>query len=203
MIRSDLSECLVHLTRGATADEAVGKFTSIMNSKTLLGGDGHIRGGYKCVCFSEAPISAIAQILAQPSVHDMRYAPFGVMVRKPWLFGEGGRPVIYQPEIEFDLLPETLRYRHVRYEPGKDVDHTWEREWRLKADALELNLAEVTFVVPSRAWEDKFMESHAGNLRGLAMFVGSDPELVIHKNPRHFVVLEDLGVYVDWPPVGS
>ena len=58
-------------------------------------------------CFSEAPLSKLAQILANPSAHGMRYKPFGVMVSKSWLFERAGRPVIYQPESEFDLLHET------------------------------------------------------------------------------------------------
>src|SRR5438445_703190 len=131
MIRGDLSNCLVHLTKGATSDEAANNFRSIIQSGRLRGGNGHIRGGYNCVCFSEAPISVLAQILARNSVDGMRYAPLGVMVKKTWLFLAGGRPVIYQPEAEFELLDEQQRYRHVRYEPDRDIDHTWEREWRV------------------------------------------------------------------------
>ena len=39
--------------------------------------------------------------------------------------------MIYQPEADFDLLPQELRWRHVRFElTGEQVvDFTWEREW--------------------------------------------------------------------------
>ncbi|GAG63688.1 unnamed protein product, partial [marine sediment metagenome] len=34
-------------------------------------------------------------------------------------------------DLEYDILPEELKYRHVRYELESDIDFTWEREWRL------------------------------------------------------------------------
>lgn len=199
MIRGDLSDCLVHLTKGETPEQAADNFISIIQSGGLRGGSGFIRGGYQCVCFSEAPISVLAQILVQPSVHGMRYAPFGVMVKKGWLFRAGGRPVIYQPEAEFELLHENHRYRHVRYEPDRGTDHTWEREWRVRTDELVLDPAAVTLIVPSRSWEEKFMESHAGNQRDAAFVHGKDAAFFIGRFPWHFVVLEDLGVQITWP----
>src|SRR2546427_12661114 len=122
MIRDDLSDRLVHLTKGATEKEAGERFLSIVRDKTLLGGTGLIRGGYRCVCFSEAPISKLGAILAQPSIHGMPYAPFGVMLSKTTLFCAGGRPVIYQPEAEFEMLHESQRYRHKDFEPGSGTD---------------------------------------------------------------------------------
>ena len=64
------------------------------------------------------------------------------MFEKNWLFKRGGRPVIYQPESDFDLLPEDLRWRHVRFEltEEKVVDWTWEREWRVCCDDLAFTL---------------------------------------------------------------
>ena len=199
MIRGDLSNRLIHLTKGTTADEAANNFINILRSGHIRGGDGFIRGGYTCVCFSEAPISVLSQILANPSVHGMRYAPLGVMVNKLWLFRQGGRPAIYQPEAEYELLHEEQRYRHVRYEPDRGIDLTWEREWRLKTAQLRLDPGETTFVVPTRAWEKRFMEEHAGDQQGLALLLGESAALAIEPFPWHFVVLEDLGVEVSWP----
>lgn len=199
MIRGDLSNRLIHLTKGNTADEAANNFINILRSGHIRGGNGFIRGGYTCVCFSEAPISVLSQILANPSVHGMRYAPFGVMVSKLWLFRQGGRPTIYQPEAEYELLHEEQRYRHVRYEPDREIDLTWEREWRLKTAQLDLDPGETTFVVPTRAWEKRFMEEHAGDQQGLALAYGEVAGLAIKPFPWHFVVLEDLGVEVSWP----
>lgn len=194
MIRGDLSNCLVHLTRGATEAVAAEAFLGIFRSKELRGSTRDIRGGYKCVCFSEAPISILAQALALPPEHGIRYAPFGVMVRKEWLFSQGGRPVIYQPEAEFAFLHEEMRFRHVRYDPTKGQDFSWEREWRIQTERLQLNSAEVTFVVPTRAWEERFLEEHAGQQRGQIMFFGEDAMFAIQKVPWHFIVLEDLGL---------
>jgi len=194
MLRGDLSNCLVHLTRGENDATAAGAFLSIIRSKELRGSSRDIRGGYNCVCFSEAPISVLAQVLALPAAHGIRYAPFGVMVRKDWLFAQGGRPVIYQPESEYELLHEEQRFRHVRYDPTGAKDYSWEREWRVRADSLPLDPREVTFVVPTRKWEERFLEEYAGTLRGQVMFFGEDAAFGMPRSPWHFVVLEDLGM---------
>ena len=88
-----------------------------------------------------------------------RYSPFGILVRKDWLFRLGGRPAIYQPEAEFELLPETVRWRHVRYEPGA-VDFTWEREWRVQCDELRLEPANAEIVVPAGRWAASLVDQH-------------------------------------------
>jgi hypothetical protein len=98
VIRDDISERLVHLTRGVSSEAAAEAFLSIFRERKLRGGSGCIKGGYDCVYFSEAPISKLAVILANPMVHGMRYSPFGVMVEKSWLYEQGGRPVIYQTD---------------------------------------------------------------------------------------------------------
>jgi hypothetical protein len=190
ILRDDLSARLVHLTRG-DIEQAARAFLSIVKEERLRGGDTHIRGGYRCVCFSEAPIGKLAHLLADPAVERMRYKPFGVMVDKTWLFERGGRPVIYQPEAEFNLLHESQRYRHVRYEPP-NIDFTWEREWRMWADELSLDPQDVTLVVPTRAWARYFLRQHEAG-RGRFSFLtgglgGGAPF------PWHFVVLEDVGV---------
>ncbi len=198
MIRGDLSNRLIHLTKGGSLDEASANFSKIILEGKLIGNTGYIRGNYTCVCFSEAPISVLSQVLSNPSVHGMRYAPLGVMVQKRWLFEKGGRPVIYQAESEYELLPEELRYRHVRYEPHRGVDHTWEREWRIRTPELILNPESVTFVVPTRKWEDRFKQEHEENQKARALAYGDAAFLVIEKLHWHFIVLEDLGVEFQW-----
>jgi len=78
-VRGDLSTKLIHLIRGNTSVEVKERFVSILESRELRGGTGFIKGGYKCVCFSEAPIGVLSQMLGN---EDMRYAPLGVVVRK-------------------------------------------------------------------------------------------------------------------------
>jgi hypothetical protein len=80
----DISEQLVHLTRGTLA-EAEAAFRSIMSERRLRGSSLGIRGGHKVVCFSEAPVDVLAKLFASRA-HDWRYRPFGVMVSKRWLF---------------------------------------------------------------------------------------------------------------------
>jgi hypothetical protein len=150
------------------------------------------------VCFSEAPIGKLAHLLADPSVERMRYKLFGVMVDKTWLFAQGGRPVIYQPEAEFEVLPESHRYRHVRYEPPR-VAFTWEREWRVRVDELPLDPAAVTLVVPTRAWERWFQRRHEGASGRRAFLLGGLGGGAPF--PWHFTVLEDVGADIpDVPP---
>jgi hypothetical protein len=198
MIRGDLSNRIIHLTKGNTLDEASANFFQIIHQGKLIGGTGFIRGGYTCVCFSEAPISILSQALSNTTVHGMRYAPLGVMVHKQWLFEKGGRPVIYQAEEEFELLPEELKYRHVRYEPHRGIDHTWEREWRIQTQKLVLDAATATLVVPTREWEEHFKQEHANDQQGMVLALGDDAWIAIEKLRWHFIVLEDLGVEFRW-----
>jgi hypothetical protein len=191
MIRGDLSNRLVHLTRGTSPQNAAENFLSVFRSGLLRGSNGYIRGGFNCVCFSEAPLSVLTQALASPPENGMRYAPFGVIVGKSWLFEKGGRPVIYQSHEEYELLSNAQQFRHVRYEPHRGIDHTWEREWRIHTDALQLEPQETTFVVPTRAWERRFHQEHIDEVASVSALLEvplDDPM------PWHFVVLEDLGV---------
>jgi hypothetical protein len=123
----------------------------------------------------------------------MRYSPFGVMIDKAWLFEQGGRPVIYQPDAEYELLHESQQFRHVRYEPV-DVDFTWEREWRIKLDELPIDPAHSTLIVPNREWEEWAHKEYMGGVSNRALitqgFIGP-PQV-----PWHFVALSDLGVNV-------
>ena len=193
MLRDDLSNKLIHLTRGDDYQQAATRFNSIIANGRIEGGTTTIRGAYRCVCFSEAPISKLASVLSR-SLQDggTRYKAFGVMVDKVWLFERGGRPVIYQPDNEFEPLPESHRYRHVRYEPP-NVDWTWEREWRIRADVLQLDPAATTFIVPDRRWSEKFINDHVANVAIESDFFGAP---VLRDFQWHFIALTDLGLEV-------
>jgi len=39
-------------------------------------------------------------------------------------FSKGGRPVIYQPTEEYDVLPEKLKWHHQIYDPVNGKDYT-------------------------------------------------------------------------------
>jgi hypothetical protein len=192
VIRDDLSDRLIHLTRGPTYSAASATLAEILAQRALRGSSGCIRGGYTCVCFSEAPIAKLGYLLALPTAHGVRYMPYGIMLSKEWLYSLGGRPVIYQSDVEFDHLPEALRFRHVRYEPPR-VDFSWEREWRIQTSSLALDPATVTVVVPTRAWVDRMKETYSRRVRARST-LGIPVTRSIASLPWHFIALEDLGV---------
>jgi len=160
--RDDMSGSLIHFTKGATAKDDEGAFfhlLNIINEGVLRGGNGggFIKGGYICVCFTEAPLASVRQGFVNSS-NFSRYSPFGVMLDKKWAFARGGRPVIYEPDGEYEQLPESHRWRHVRYDPtviDRTIDFTWEREWRIPHCKLEFGPQDAVLIVPSRDWADR------------------------------------------------
>lgn len=199
VIRDDLSSKLVHLVRGETIEDSSRKFENILTEGRLRGGTGYIKGKYTCVCFTETPISKLGYVLANPDVAEMRYRPLGIMVDKEYVFRKGGRPAIYQPDVDFQKLPEELRYRHVRFEldrdpPHSSIDLTWEREWRLHADELILPPEATTVIVPKRDWRDILVERHAKDVQRQVQGIGGDAALAVVPYPWHIIVLEDLGI---------
>jgi hypothetical protein len=197
VIRDDLSNKLIHLTRNHGEILAADILSKIIVERRLLGGIGNILSGDRCICFCEAPISKLAQILAEKPASRIRYEPFGIMVDKSWLFIRGGRPVIYQTEDEYELLHETQRFRHVRYEPNlaKPIDFTWEREWRIRTDELPLDPSVATIVIPSRQWEDYFIFKHSKISFNVSWITARIPLNDSQQRPIwHMIVLEDLGI---------
>jgi len=156
--RPDITDKLVHFTSGASEGEAFQRLRQIVCEQRLVGNGTKIRGNYKCVCFTEAPLPYLQHGFVNPSAYT-RYSRFGVLVEKRWVFEQGGRPVIYQPDVEFDLLPEPLRWRHMRYEPGV-IDFTWEREWRVQCDELHFQPNVAVIVVPAKDWADELVAEH-------------------------------------------
>jgi hypothetical protein len=120
-----------------------------------------IRGRFNCVCFSEAPIEDLSQGLVNPNYYSS-YSPFGIMIPKKWLFSQGGRPVIYGSEDEYDQLPESHRWRHMRYEPCAEppIDFTWEREWRIHIESLPFDPSVAWIVVQDDFWAQELVDEH-------------------------------------------
>lgn len=156
--RPDITDKLVHFTSGASDDEAFNCLRQIIAERRLLGSGTKIHGNYKCVCFTEAPLPSLQHGLVNTSAYS-RYSPFGVLLEKKWVFEQGGRPVIYQPDYEFAVLPELLRWRHMRYEPGV-IDFTWEREWRIQCAELQFESHVASIVVPNKNWADELIAEH-------------------------------------------
>ncbi len=184
-MRDDLSDKLVHLTKGNSDDpkkhrgEALTVLSKIIKGGELKGGIGFIKGSHMCVCFSEAPISKLSYIIASQEQKPFKYQPYGVIVDKRWLYEKGGRPVIYGPDEDYEKLPDEMKYRHVRFSLTKthSIDHTWEREWRVKTRRLEICPKVVTLVVPDRGVKDALIKKYG--------------------DEWHYIVLSDLGVDIE------
>jgi hypothetical protein len=162
MSRTDISDKLVHFTSPRDNwDEAYLRLRSIMTERTIRGGNRMIRSGDHCVCFTEAPLTSLGTGLVNPT-NFSRYAPFGLLFEKKWIFKNGGRPVIYQPESEFGELSDSHKWRHVRYEPdtAKPIDFTWEREWRIKCQAMQFQPSDVVILVARQEWLDALRREH-------------------------------------------
>jgi hypothetical protein len=144
--------------KGPTEADTFGTLRRIVSEQRLIGDNGSIRGGFRCICFTEAPESTFHQLSG-------RYRPFGIKVSKRWLFAQGGRPVIYQRGEEYERLSEDLRWRHVRYEPDTDppIDFSWEREWRIHVNELFLPPEEVAVVVPHEQYAVELQDEHFYN----------------------------------------
>ena len=156
--RIDTSDNLVHLLKGYDYLECFNVLCQILRKKVLLGSNQYIKGKYNCICFTETSIECLSRYGFVNKQGYSRYRPFGIIVKKDWLFGKGGRPVIYQPEDKFYLLPEEQRWRHVTYDPTAKppVDFSWEREWRINQDKWHITPEDCSILVPDSVSEDMF-----------------------------------------------
>lgn len=162
LIRSDMSDWLIHCT------DSLESLQSILGEACLMGSNKRITGSYSCVCFSEAPLTKVKALTCfvaayknQISFSMIRYRPYGVAVRKKWLFEQGGRPVIYQTKDEYSFLPESHRYLHMTYNPG-ELDFTWEREWRIWTDILQLDNKNTIVFVEKRIEAEELLSKFYG-----------------------------------------
>lgn len=160
--RPDITPNLLHLVRGETAESAFAELHAIIARRQLSGSDHATPDGSCCIHFAEAPIKQLRDVFRWCTERDAWLQPFGVMLGKDYLYALGGRPVIYQSEDEYEQLPESLRYRHVRYDPLADppIDNTWEREWRLRANVLQLEPERCCIVVASEANRTALFTEH-------------------------------------------
>ena len=162
MPRPDLSEKLIHFTSGPSHEEAFGNLCSIIEDRGIRGHNNKIKGQFTCVCFTEAPLAALSHGLV--NLQDFsRYRPFGIIYDKTFIHAQGGRPVIYQPDSEFDDLSDNSKWRHMRYEPNArpPIDFTWEREWRIQTQYMPVHSHYAGIVLPSREWEERLRSAHA------------------------------------------
>lgn len=158
LTRRDIGNLLFHFTKRNGTLEAFSVLKKIIQTRTLLGGTGLVRGNHQCVGFTEAPISEVVSYFNTAKIllgsQKLRYEPFGIAFSKKYLFKQGARPVIYQPDKDYLKLPEELRYRHVTFDLDRGIDFTWEREWRIETDALNLEPEDCLIIVPHQEHMD-------------------------------------------------
>lgn len=161
--RPDVAANLLHLLRGDSRGDAFDALRAVVAGRCVSGSTEGIHDGSRCVSFAEAPIRQLREVFRWSAERDARIQPFGVLLGKDYLFALGGRPVIYQPDAEYEELPASLQYRHVRYDPitVPPIDFTWEREWRQRADVLHLEPERCCIVVASEVDRAALFMEHA------------------------------------------
>src|SRR6476469_3677692 len=161
--RPDISPNLLHLVGGDSRDAAFELLRMIVAERCLRAGGHAMRGAGGFVSFAEAPVKQLRDVFRWSAERDARRQPYGVLLGKDYLYALGGRPVIYQSAAEYEQLPESMRYRHVEYDPLADppIDVTWEREWRLRSDILPLEPERCCIVVASEQDRIALLNEHA------------------------------------------
>ena len=164
--RLDLSNYLIHFTKGENEEDENGAYQnlkSIIVNQRLFSNNGDIRGGYNCVCFTEAPIECLKMANGIVCYNgEKRYSNYGIMIPKIDIYNLGGRPAIYTDKEDFDILPEKMKHRFVIFEPLKEIrgtdnkcDFTWEREWRMLGDLDLKTLTNYEIIVPTKSIGEK------------------------------------------------
>jgi hypothetical protein len=175
MIRIDHCENLIHFTKGKKKpldyESAYQNLKKIINSGELKGSKLMILGSHNCVCFTESPVRCLTNNGQLESKYFSRYTPFGIQFCKKDIFNSGGRPVIYSTREEGEKQKENadLNWRFVSYDPAKEgrLDFTWEREWRIKKDAITVRSDLVKLVFPNLIWINRFIEEHEKEYHGM------------------------------------
>lgn len=173
MARSDLSQYLVHLTKGNTFKNTTPAdvLFKILKDKRLIGSTtetGFICGSTPAVCFQDAPLLSVGQNVwyedrkrEQEDQQKIRYNACGLMFRKRFVYGKGGRPVIYdRTEEAKSYIKESDWWRIVKLDLSDSkniVDWTHEREWRAPGN-LDFELENVAIIVPNDTYYRTFVE---------------------------------------------
>jgi hypothetical protein len=129
--REDLSDYLFHFTKGSNAIDVL---ESITQDKSLKDNNG--KG---VICLTEAPLLSLVNMFKIfESYSEPLYAPYGIAIKKDFIYGLGGRNVIYGLPTEKVLLDESIRWRFEKHVPNES-DFTWLREWRIPVDKIDLD----------------------------------------------------------------
>ena len=175
--RSDMSGFVYHLTKaeidsnGKEVLSAFERLLKIISERKINGSttkSGFIIGNRKAVCFQDAPISGIVQNVFHENTYredlggKIRYTYLGLAFPKPYIFRNGGRPVLYEKkEIAKKILPENEWWRIVDYnlsDKNKIIDWTHEREWRMPTDSFHFELSKAAILIPNNDLHKSLIE---------------------------------------------
>ena len=173
--RTDLSSQVTHLTRSGEFDDdklgPVDILVRILKDGRISGSTtdkGFICGDVPATCFQDVPIYSLSQNIHSEEQYRLavegakvRYVGVGLMFPKPYVYAQGGRPVIYEDnERAKRLLPEDEWWRIVRFDLSDEsniVDWTHEREWRVPG-SFEFDLEQSTVLLPNKFGYDRFLK---------------------------------------------
>lgn len=141
--REDLSDFVFHFTKGFEARETLKK---ILNEGQIKD-----KGNNGYICFSDSPLTMLAPMfdLFERYINPM-YAPYGIGIKKKYLYDLKARPVYYyDPDDGLDLSIIDS-WRLVKYVPEK-YDFTWLREWRCPQNSINLTYDDCFVVVKTNS----------------------------------------------------
>ncbi|MCX2745323.1 hypothetical protein OO013_15705 [Mangrovivirga sp. M17] len=132
--RADLSEWLLHLTKG-NEDEAYLDLLSILNSFKINSSKHYQITNFDpegATCFYDVPLGSLKQLI---DTNPNKRKGFGIIVAKRIFWYLGGRPVIYTDSVGLNWpLTEKYRLVNTNLDSIPPIDWSHEREWRFKGD---------------------------------------------------------------------
>lgn len=166
--RPDLSNRLIHFTKGKTDEDAFNNLCSIIIEKMIQSTKSITMKDY-VVCLTETPLNIIIEHGFVNYTDYTNYKKFGIMFMKRDIYKYfEGRPALYMEESCHHKLADDIKWRYTKFEPTFDynqnpkkgvVDFSWEREWRVKGDLYlsECN-DEYIVLVPNEDYKVKLEE---------------------------------------------
>ncbi len=142
--RPDLSNKLIHFTKGNNDDEAFENLYSILTDKCIIATKANKLNKSHIVCLTETPLNIIIEHGFTNHTGYTNYRKFGLMFNKEDIYNcYSGRPALYLEKDCFNKLSDDIKWRFTLFEPSfkykempkKDsIDFSWEREWRVEGD---------------------------------------------------------------------
>ena len=171
--RDDISKFLVHLTRAYDGQSAADNLVSILREKVIHARNAHclfkhefsrlrfssvLSGEFQTVCFTEAPLAQIRQLVGEIPGRQIALQPYGLVFNKNTLLSRGANPATYlnakgtklreylldRFRDDFDGINQLSRLKQEQQKYYRSIiqyyslvniirdnhDFTWEREWR-------------------------------------------------------------------------